>query len=216
MPETGRAQQDNTDPGSTAHLRARDRITLDEIAVQLSAVAVWLRQLARAAETPAVPVELHEWIESWEGTAKSLARHAENVGTVAEAVEGEAPLAAAFLGGKPWGTAAAGQPRDEFGPAPVVLTVNQVWHLRNQAQMHPDGPTVAYRAHIGPVEGFESKHAASRRAAERAAALREATLATVCPRCEAGPGSSCRTNTGRLSEVFHKPRTAAAEEAMSQ
>lgn len=216
MPDVGRAQQDSTDPAATAHLRNGERITMDEMAVQLSAIAVWLRQLARAAETPAVPVELHEWIESWEGTARSLARYAENVGTVADAVEGEAPLATAFLGGKPWGAEAAGQLRDEFGPAPVVLTVNQVWHLRNQAQMHPDGPTVTYREQIGPVEGFESKHAASRRAAERAVALREVTLATVCPRCEAGPGSPCRTNTGRLSEVFHKPRTAVAEEAMNQ
>jgi hypothetical protein len=216
MPEMGRAQQDSTDPAVTSHLRAGERITMDELAVQLSAIAVWLRQLARAAETPAVPVELHELIESWQGTAKSLDRYAEQVGTVADAVEGEAPLATAFLGGKPWGTEAAGQPRDDYGAAPVVLTVNQVWHLRNQAKTHPDQPTVTYREHIGPIEGFESKHAASRRAAERAAALREATLATACPRCEAAPGTSCRTNTGRLSEVFHKPRTAAAEEAMDQ
>ncbi|MBS2538913.1 hypothetical protein KGQ20_39820 [Catenulispora sp. NF23] len=216
MPEMGRAEQDSTDPGSTAHLRVGERITLDEVAVQLSAVAVWLRQLARAAETPAVPVELADWIEAWERTAKELDRHVESVGTVAESVEGGARLAVAFLGGKPWGAEAAGQPRDDYGPAPVVLTVNQVWHLRHQAQMNPDEPTVAYREHIGPVEGFESKHAAERRAAERAEALRAATLATACPRCEAAPGASCRTNTGRLSEVFHKPRTATAEEAMGQ
>jgi len=49
MPETGRAQQDSTDPAATAHLHDGERITMDEIAVQLSAVAVWLRQLARAA-----------------------------------------------------------------------------------------------------------------------------------------------------------------------
>ena len=216
MPETGRAQQDSTDPAATAHLRAGEWITMDEMAVQLSAVAVWLRQLARAAETPAVPVELADWIGSWQRTAKDLEHYAEQVGTIAEAVEGNAPLATAFQGGKSWGIEAAGQPRDEFGPAPVVLTVNQVWHLRNQAQLYPDQPTVTYREHIGPVEGFESKHAGERRAAERAKALHAATLATVCPRCQAGPGSSCRTNTGRLSEVFHKPRTAAAEEAMSQ
>ena len=214
MPAMGGAQQDSTDPAATAHLRARERITMDEIAVQLSALAVWLRQLARAAETPAVPVEMADWIASWQRTAKDLDHYVEQVGTVAEAVEGDAPLATAFLGGKPWGVEAVGQPRDEFGPAPVVLTVNQVWHLRHQAQMHPEGPTVTYRERIGPVEGFESKHAAERRAAERAKALREATLATACPRCEAAPGASCRTNTGRLSEVFHKPRIAAAEEAM--
>jgi hypothetical protein len=216
MPELGRAQHDSTDPAVTAHLRAGERITMDEIAVQLSAVAVWLRQLARAAETPAVPVELADWIESWERTAKDLDRYVEQVDTVAESVEGAAPLATAFLGGKPWGVQAAGQPRDDYGPAPVVLTVNQVWHLRQQAQMYPDQPTVSYREHIGQFEGFESKHTAGRRAAERAAALREATLATACPRCEAAPGKSCRTNTGRLSEQFHKPRMAAAEEAIGQ
>lgn len=216
MPEMGGAQQESTNPAATAHLRTGERITLDELVVQLSAVGVWLRQLARAAETPAVPVELADWIQSWESTARSLDQYADQVRTVAESVEGDAPLATAFLGGKPWGIEAVGQPRDEFGPAPVVLTVNQVWHLRQQAQMHPDQPTVTYREHIGPVEGFESKHAAGRRAAERAAALREATLATACPRCQAAAGASCRTNTGRLSEQFHKPRTAAAEETMGQ
>jgi len=212
----GEQQQVSTDPAATAHLRAGERITMEEIAVQLSALAVWLRQLARAAETPAVPVEMADWIGSWQRTAKDLDHYVEQVGAVAEAVEGEAPLASVFLGGKPWGVEAAGQPRDEFGPAPVVLTVNQVWHLRHQAQMYPDQPTVTYREHIGPVAGFESKHAAERRAAEHAKALREATLATACPRCQAAPGTSCRTNTGRLSEVFHKPRTAAAEEAIGQ
>lgn len=208
--------QTSTDPADTAHLFAGERITLDELAVHLSAVGVWLRQLARAAETPMVPVELAELIESWVREADSMDRHASRLGELAEVVEGEVPLAVAFYGGKPWGAAAAGQPRDEYGAAPVVPTVNQVWHLRVQAERNPEEPTCTYRAGIGEVAGFESKYAAGRRAAERAEALHATTLATACPRCSAAPGAHCLTRTGRLADVFHKPRTVAAEAAIDE
>ncbi|GHI98033.1 hypothetical protein [Streptomyces olivaceus] len=40
------------------HLMAGRQITLDEIAVELAAIELRLRQISRAAETPATPVEL--------------------------------------------------------------------------------------------------------------------------------------------------------------
>ncbi|MET8146463.1 hypothetical protein ABZU32_39655 [Sphaerisporangium sp. NPDC005288] len=58
--------QTSTDAERTEHLRAGARITLDQLAVHLDAAAVWLRQVAIAAETPAVPVELGDNVsERW-------------------------------------------------------------------------------------------------------------------------------------------------------
>lgn len=210
-----RSAQTSTDPADTAHLSEGQRITLDEISVHLSAVSVWLRQLSRAAETPAAPVELSDFITSWERTAKDLAHYATKTAELSAIVEGDAPLSATFYGGKPWGKTAAGNAPDEYGPPPVIPSLNQIWHLRAQAENHPDEPTVTYREAVGDIEGFESRHAAARRSAEAAAALFEATRATVCPRCGAGPGAWCRTSTGRVAELFHKPREAAAKTAMN-
>lgn len=71
-------EQTSTDPTATEHLRAGDRITLDEIAVHLNAAAVWLRQLAVAAETPNVPVDLGrnlcDELDSMARRSKSTAR----------------------------------------------------------------------------------------------------------------------------------------------
>ncbi|MDB4873516.1 MAG: hypothetical protein JWL97_4520, partial [Gemmatimonadales bacterium] len=69
-------EQMSTDPADTGHLRAGDRITLSELATELDAAAVWLRQLARAAETPLIPVELGEMCDQLDQAAERLVEKA--------------------------------------------------------------------------------------------------------------------------------------------
>ncbi|NED08748.1 hypothetical protein G3I55_44805, partial [Streptomyces sp. SID6648] len=87
-----------------AHLMAGRQITLDEIAVELAAIELRLRQIARAAETPATPVELEPMIDSLRSKAGQLREIGEEAGKLARIVEGDVPLATKFSGtGDPWG-----------------------------------------------------------------------------------------------------------------
>jgi hypothetical protein len=208
-------EQSRTDPSDTGHLAGAQRITLDEVAVHLSAAAVWLRQVARAAETPQPPVELADLIASLSSTADQLDRHSAQMTGLHTVITDEVLLSTEFLGGKPWGAAVANAAPDRYGPPPTILTPAQIDHLRQQARWNPDAPTTNYLAGISGVPGldrFESKTAHARRAIERERAITAAALTVPCPTCQAEPGNGCRTKTGRLAETRHAARTKHATE----
>ncbi|MFJ2780209.1 hypothetical protein [Kitasatospora sp. NPDC087315] len=213
-------QQTSTDESDTAHLRAGRRITLEEITGHISSAAVLLNQVAYAAETPDVPVELADLIEDLRRTAESLSKEAGTVQRLAAAVAGDIPLAATFDDGRGWGAAARSEtrpagPRD-YPPA-VIPTYKQLLHLANRGRPVPaDHPmarwlrteTTTFPEAMEGVYFVESKVAAARRAVERTAAIADEVLTILCPRVECGAdnGNPCRTSTGRTSEQPHKPR----------
>lgn len=207
--------QASTDPAYTAHLRAGERITLPELATEISAAAAWLRQIAIAAETPDIPVELGEMCESLDQTATDLAAKATYLADVDRIITDRVPLNPFFGGREPWGLRAHGSDREQFGKR--LSTVLTHWQIRHLAQKdmpwRDDEPGIPYLDGIEGLPGleaWESTRAERRRAAEREAAIRGLTRLTVCPTCEAGSRQDCRTKTGRLAEQFHRPRIAAA------
>lgn len=199
---------------STGHLMAGDRITVDELAVQCSAVAVWLGQLARAAETPAVPVELEDDINSLRSEAERLRSRAERLGTLARILDGDVPLAVTFPRGDVWGFRALDTDREDFGGPAVLPTGNQLLHLAGTGEWASE--TMTYPEGMAGVPAsvsmsWESKTAQARRRRERAAAIAEEVLRIECERCGSGGGEHCRTNTGRLAEQAHTSRQREAE-----
>lgn len=216
--------QASTDPASTGHLRAGERITLDELAVHLSALAVWTRQLSVAAERPAVPVELKEVCVELDGMADRLAERAEVIADVDRIITDRVPLAPTFSGHEPWGARAAETAPGEYNKRlSIVLTHWQVrhlaeWQARSERQ-HPKSPAEADGipyldglAGLPGLDSWESARAAERRARDRAKAIAEQTLRETCtsPGCNAGPSEHCRTKTGRLAEQSHTPRIRTA------
>lgn len=224
--------QAGTDPTSTGHLRAGERITLDELAVHLSALAVWTRQLSVAAETPAVPVELRDLCEQLDRMADQLTDQAGTVADVDRIITDQAPLAPFFNGREPWGARAAEtEPGQYHKRLSTVLTPRQIRHLaewqratgllgarpaRPQRQLpkspaEADGiPYLDGLAGLPGLDAWESARAGERRARDRAAAIAEQTLRETCESCNAGPGEHCRTKTGRLAEQSHQPRIRTA------
>ncbi|MFI8085991.1 hypothetical protein ACIF6L_35015 [Kitasatospora sp. NPDC086009] len=222
---TTTAAQTSTDPADTAHLRAGRRITLEEIAGHMSSAAVLLRQLGRAAETPAVPVELADLIDTLNRSADEIAREAGTVQRLAAAADGDLPLAATFDDGRRWGAAAREEVRDTTGrqayPPAVVPTYKQLIMLAQRGRTVPaDHPmhrwsqveTTTFPEAMDGVHFVESKVAAGRRAAEREKAIRVEVLAIECGNdtCGQDAGAPCRTSTGRLTEQPHKARLAEA------
>jgi hypothetical protein len=210
--------QTSTDPADAGHLYVGDRITLEELATHLSAAAVWLHQLAVAAERPAVPVELEQICDELARTAAQLTRTAETVAEVDGIVTDERPLARGF-GSEPWGFAAHGADPDrkQYGKRlSTVLTPHQICSLaRLDTPWRADQaePGVAYLDGLDGLPGlerWESQRGAKRRAAEREARIRTQTRQEPCTSCGAEPGRACQTRTGRLAEIDHQPRRQAA------
>ncbi|WP_106976275.1 zinc finger domain-containing protein [Streptomyces rimosus] len=200
---------------NTTDLMAGKRITLDEMAVELAGIELRLRQLARAAEVPATPVELADDIENLRRTATTVREMSKRMGFLARIVEGDVPLAAVFSGtNAPWGAAARGTDRTDYGGPAIVPTE---WQLIRLAQ---DGKrataagreTTTYPAAMDGVGiGWESKTAQARRRRERDAAVAVEVLRSTCERCSAGEGEHCRTKNGRVSEQPHTGRLREAE-----
>jgi hypothetical protein len=194
-----------------AHLMAGRQITLDEIAVELAAMELRLRQIARAAEVPATPVELEPLIDNLRSKARQLREAGEEVAHLARIVEGDVPLATKFSGGDPWGAAARGIDRETFGGPAVVPTMRQLIHLAHGAKM-PGAETIMYpEAMAGMRVIWESKAAQARRRREREAAVVIEVLELECETCHVGPGEHCVTKNGRMSERPHTKRQREAE-----
>ncbi|MER7937891.1 MULTISPECIES: hypothetical protein [unclassified Streptomyces] len=194
------------------------RITLDELAVGLSAVRLMLRKLARAAETPDTPVELSDTIKGLRHLAENVREHADRAGFLARVVEGDVPLAKTFKGegSDPWGKAARGTDREDFGGPAIIPTQWQLIHLAQQAKwalaQEGEADTTTYpEAMDGVGRGWESKEAQARRRRERDAEVAREVLLVVCEKCAAGEGEQCRTNSGRVAEKAHVPRQREAE-----
>lgn len=199
---------------STAHLMAGERITVEELAVHCSAAAVWLAQLARAAETPATAVELEEDINALRQDAARLRQRAERLSKLAQIIDGDLPLAATFPRGDAWGAAAMDADRDDYGGPAVIPTANQLLHLAGTSAYATT--TTTYPAGMAGVPAslltsWESKTAQERRRLERARAIGEETLRIGCERCGAGSGEHCRTSTGRFAEQAHSSRQREAQ-----
>jgi len=214
-PERPLPGQEDTSDASTGHLMAGDRITVDELAVHCSAAAVWLDQLARAAETPDTPVELADDIEAMRREAGHLRDRATRLHQVARIIDGDLPLAPSFgRGGDTWGAAALDTDREDFGGPAIIPTANQLLHLAGNAPYaertltYPEGMTGVPGSLL---KSWESKTAQQRRAGERAEAIRQEVLRIECERCGAGSGEPCRTKNGRAAEQAHTPRQREAE-----
>ncbi|MFF2926627.1 hypothetical protein ACFVTP_30170 [Streptomyces celluloflavus] len=195
-----------------AHLMEGRNITLDEIAVELAAIELRLRQVAFAAETPATPVELEPMIDTLRSKAGQLREISDEAGKLARIVEGDVPLATKFSGvGDPWGAAARGTDREDFGGPAVVPTARQLIHLAHGARM-PGAETTTYpKAMAGMRVIWESKAAQARRRRERDAAVDVEVLALECETCDVGSGEHCVTKNGRISERPHTKRLRTAE-----
>ncbi|GAA5083281.1 MULTISPECIES: hypothetical protein [Actinomycetes] len=196
----------------TSAVMAGRNITLDELATELSAIELRLRQLARAAEVPASPVELADIIDSLRSTASTVRETSDRMGLLARIVDGDVPLAKVFRdSGDPWGVAARGADRPGYGGPAIVPTV---WQLLKLAQdtKRPGGETTTYpEAMDGIGIGWESKAAAVRRRRERDAAVAVEVLRLPCEKCEAGEGEQCKTKTGWAAEQPHIGRQRQAE-----
>ncbi|MFJ1756548.1 hypothetical protein [Kitasatospora sp. NPDC088134] len=216
------AAQATAVPADTAHLRTGKHITLEEITLHLSGAGVLLAQLARAAETPAQPVELADMIDQLNRHANELAAFAKTAQYLTAIVAGDVPLAAVMPDGARWGAAArGGERRESYGGPTVVPTIRQLEMLADLVAAHdPDAPAwrqsrfgreteaTTFPEAMHGVVFVESKAARPRRAAEREQAIRQEVLQTVCPspKCRAERNDHCRTSTGRISEQPHKGR----------
>ncbi|MGI5292933.1 hypothetical protein ACQEVF_57815 [Nonomuraea polychroma] len=208
--------QSATHSEHTEHLRAGDRITLDELAVHLSAAAVWLRQLAVAAETPATPLELGENVSApLDRMADELAKLGDDIARVDDIISNWQPLRPYLHQREPWGTRAHGSDRNTWGKRlSTVLSLRQLLYLAAADQPWLDEePGIAYLDGIKGVPGleeWESVRAAKRREAARQAAILAQARQEHCTTCQAIPGVLCRTRNGHLADSMHKPRLAAA------
>ncbi|MYR41284.1 hypothetical protein [Streptomyces sp. SID5910] len=196
----------------TAHLMAGAHITFDELATELSAIELRLRQLARAAEVPATPVELADVIDSLRSTASSVRENGERMSFLARIVDGEVPLVTTFPTGDPWGVAARASDRQDFGGPAIVPTVWQLLKLAQDAKRPGCGATTTYpEAMDGIGIGWESKAASARRRRERDAAVAVEVLRLPCEKCEAADGEQCKTKTGWAADRAHVGRQRQAE-----
>ncbi|MFI6883954.1 hypothetical protein [Streptosporangium canum] len=113
---TEHTEQVSTDPARTEHLRAGERLTLDELAVHLDAAQVWLRQLALAAETPAVPIELGANVcDRLDAMAEELGRLGQDIAQADAVISAWQPLRPYLPNREPWGARAHGSDRDKWG-----------------------------------------------------------------------------------------------------
>ncbi|MCX9193162.1 hypothetical protein C3Y87_17480 [Carbonactinospora thermoautotrophica] len=190
-----------------------ERITLDQLAVDLNGAAVWLRQLALAAERPDVPIELGELCDELDRTAKHLEEMSQVIAEVDRIITERVPLKPFFPGREPWGARAHRADPDRQTWPKRLSTVLTHWQIRSLARedmpWRDEEPGIPYLdglAGLPDLENWESPRAARRRAAERLDAIQAQALRESCERCDAGPGQPCRTSTGRLAEAYHRPR----------
>ncbi|MFJ4880159.1 hypothetical protein ACIP93_33795 [Streptomyces sp. NPDC088745] len=199
----------------TNGLMAGRQITLDEAAAWLSATELRLRQLARALETPAVPVELEATIDSLRSQSGTLRDLAERMQFLARATDGDIPLAKVFRGsGDPWGVAARDSDRKAYGGPAIVPTQWQLIKLAQDAEQAEGRgmETTTYpEAMKGIGIGWESKAASARRRRERDAEVAKEVLRKTCQSCAAGDGEQCRTKSGWPAEQPHVGRQREAE-----
>ncbi|WP_435059556.1 zinc finger domain-containing protein [Streptomyces sp. bgisy060] len=197
----------------TSAVMAGRHITLDELATELSAIELRLRQLARAAEVPASPVELADVIDSLRSTASTVRETGDRMGLLARIVDGDVPLATRFRDSDdPWGVAARGTDRPGFGGPAIVPTVWQLLKLAQDAKRPGGSETTTYpEAMDGIGIGWESKAASARRRRERDAAVAVEVLRLPCEKCEAGEGEQCKTKTGWPADRAHVGRQRQAE-----
>ncbi|MGY1548412.1 zinc finger domain-containing protein [Streptomyces sp. MN6] len=206
---------ESTAEAHTDDLMAGKRISLSELATELSAIDLRLRQLARAAETPAAPVELEATIDSLRSTAKGVREAGERMQFLARVVDGDVPLAKAFRDtGDPWGVAARDTDRQAYGGPAIIPTQWQLIKLARDAERAAERgveTTTFPDAMQGIGIGWESKAASARRRRERDAAVAVEVLRTQCKTCEAGDGEQCRTKKGWVAEQPHVGRQREAE-----
>ncbi len=198
----------------TSAVMAGRTITLDELATELSAIELRLRQLARAAEVPATPVELADVIDSLRSTASTVREHADRMGLLARVVDGDVPLATTFPTGDPWGVAARASDRIDFGGPAIVPTVWQLIKLAQDAKRPGTSQTTTTtypEAMDGLGIGWESKAASARRRRERDAAVAREVLTLMCEKCGATDGEQCKTKTGWAADKAHVGRQRQAE-----
>lgn len=213
------ARQTAPAAADTAHLRAGERITVEEAGLHASAFSVLLRQLARALETPAVAVEFKDAIGQLERTGESLADLAALLHRIDRIVEHDVPLAVTFPhSADPWGAAAVGTTRTSHGGAAVIPTPYQLGLLADQAEKYGANPTTTFREAMAGIAPRESRAAAARRAAEREAAITAETLRVTCTTasCGAGDGEHCRTTTGRIAALPHQARLKTATQRVDE
>ncbi len=216
------AEQTSTDPARTEHLHAGERITLDELAVHLNAAAVWLRQLALAAETPTVPIELGANVSDRLDTiAAELAKLGHDVAQADVVIAEWQPLRPYLPNREPWGARAHGSDRDKWGKRlSTVLSLRQVLVLvADDLLWRDEEPGIAYLDGLNGIPGleeWESPRAARRRAAARQAAIQAQAKQEECTTCQAIPGTHCRTKNGHVAETFHKPRIALATRVVDE
>ncbi|MBZ3918149.1 zinc finger domain-containing protein [Streptomyces acidiscabies] len=198
---------------NTSAVRAGRNITLDELATELSAIELRLRQLARAAEVPASPVELADVIDSLRSTASTVRETGDRMGLLARVVDGDVPLSTRFRDSDdPWGVAARGTDRPGYGGPAIVPTVWQLLKLAQDAKRPGGGETTTFpEAMDGIGIGWESKAASVRRRRERDAAVAVEVLTLTCEKCEAAEGEQCKTKTGWAADKAHVGRQRQAE-----
>lgn len=199
----------------TAGLMAGHRITLEEAAAWLSAIDLRLRQLARALETPAVPVELEPTIQSLRSHAGPIRDVAERMHFLARVVDGDVPLAKVFRKtGDCWGVAARDSDHQDYGGPAIVPTERQLLMLARDAERSEQRgaeTTTFPEAMDGIGIGWESKAASARRRRERDAEVAKEVLRKPCETCQAGEGEQCRTKSGWAAEQPHVARLREAE-----
>ncbi|MFD9948823.1 hypothetical protein ACFWYW_46770 [Nonomuraea sp. NPDC059023] len=214
-----------TEPGvipadpDTRYLHHGDRITLDELAVHLSAAARWLDHLAIAAEKPAVPIELGDNVcDRLTALSRELGQLGADIGKVDEIITEQRPLAPylSMHGREPWGSRAHGEEPAKYGKRlSTILSLRQIERLARHdeepwANHEPGIPYLEGIKDLPGLEEWESKRAADRLARARHAAIDAQAKEELCTTCQAKPGSWCRTKNGFVADTFHKPRTRAA------
>jgi hypothetical protein len=144
-----------------------------------------------------------------------LTRYAEAIAGADRIITDRVALARFFGVDQPWGARAHGSDRAVHGKRlSTVLTHWQICHLAEASTMpwrdqQPGIPYLDGLVGLPGLDRWESPRAARRRAAERERRIREQAAREFCRTCEVREGP-CRTKTGRLAEMFHKPRLAAA------
>ncbi|MFG3132973.1 hypothetical protein ACGFZU_35395 [Streptomyces tendae] len=196
----------------TEGLMAGRRITFDEAAAWLSATELRLRQVARALETPAAPVELETTINELRSGAQRIRDTAKQMLFLARVTDGEVPLTKVFQGTEdPWGVAARDSDRKAYGGPAIIPTQWQLTKLAKDAEK-PGAETTTFPEAMEEIGiGWESKVAAVRRRVERDAAVAKEVLQTPCKTCQAGLGEQCRTKNGWPAEQPHVGRLREAE-----
>ncbi|MER8030704.1 hypothetical protein ABTZ78_17295 [Streptomyces bauhiniae] len=192
------------------------QITLEELSTHLSAIELRLRQLARAAETPATPIELSATIQTLRNIAGQVRTADEDVARLVAIVEGRVPMALTFPSGEGWGAAAVGTDRETHGGPAIIPTARQLLWLSDLTGYKESAATTTYPEAMAGVPrsvllSFESKEASARREKERGLAVAVEVLKIDCERCQAAEGERCRTKTGWAAENTHATRLREAK-----